>query len=122
MAENDIPILMSQVIQDGTVLSHPELIQRLPLPTMERDPDIELIVPTGSVTDPNQSIDSAHILAPLFQKASLNEEAIMVSILTINMTAITPIYSPQLDKKNLIGLQNYRWPNHVMKWIWKDLT
>lgn len=78
MTENDIPILMSQVIQDGTVLKHPELVQRRPLPTMERDPDLEMVVPTGSVTDPNQPIDSAHILAPLFQKASLNEESVMV--------------------------------------------
>ena len=78
MAEREIPILMSQIIQDGTVLSHPELVQQRPLPTMERDPDLELIVPTGSVTDPNQPINSAHVLAPLFQKASLNEEALMV--------------------------------------------
>ena len=47
---------------------------------MERDPDLEMVVPVGSDTDPNSSITSAHVLAPLFQKASLNEEATLVSI------------------------------------------
>ena len=81
MVGSEIPILLSQVIQDGTVLQHPELQQRRPLPTMERDPDLEMVVPTGSITDPNLPIGSAHILSPLFQKASLNEEALMVSMI-----------------------------------------
>ena len=76
--DSEIPILLCQVIQDGTVLSHPELTQRRPVPAMERDPDLHLIVPVGSVTDPNLPLDSAHVLAPLFQKASLQEEALMV--------------------------------------------
>ena len=78
MSESEIPLLWSQMIQDGTVLQHPELIQQRPLPTHERDPDLELIVPTGSVTDPDAPLDSAHVLAPLFQKASFNEEAQLV--------------------------------------------
>ena len=76
--DSEIPVLLCQVIQDETVLSHPELTQRRPIPAMERDPDLQLIVPVGSVTDPNLPLDSAHVLAPMFQKASLQEEAQMV--------------------------------------------
>ena len=62
------------------MLDHPDLKQQQQLPAMERDPDLEMAVPVGSDTDPNSSIDSAHVLAPLFQKASLNEEATLVII------------------------------------------
>ena len=81
LTENEIPILFCQVVQDGKVLEHPDLRQQQQLPGMERDPDLEMVVPVGSDTDPNSSITSAHVLAPLFQKASLNEEATLVSII-----------------------------------------
>lgn len=79
LTESDIPILFSQAIQDGKVLEHPDLQQQRQIPAMERDPDLEMIVPVGSDTDPNSSINSAHVLAPMFQKASLNDEATLVS-------------------------------------------
>ena len=79
ITEGDIPILFCQAIQNGEVLKHPNLSQIRPIPETERDPDLELVVPVGSVTDPDAPVDSSHILAPLFQKASLNEELVMVS-------------------------------------------
>ena len=75
----EIPILFCQAVQDGQVLSHPDLKQRRPIPAMERDPDLQMAVPVGSVTDPNLPIDSAHVLAPLYQRASFNEEMAVVS-------------------------------------------
>ena len=81
ISDGEIPILFCQIVQDGNVLTHPALNQRRPIPPMERDPDLEMCVPVGSVTDPNQPIDSSHILAPLFQRASMNEETVTVSFL-----------------------------------------
>ena len=83
ITESEFPILFCQAIQDGKVLDHPALTQVRPIPETERDPDLELPVPVGSVTDPEAPIDSAHVLAPLFHKASLNEELITVRLIFI---------------------------------------
>ena len=55
--DGEIPLLICEIIQDGTVLEHPSLTQLQPIPTVERCPDLELLVHTGSDSDPNTTLD-----------------------------------------------------------------
>ena len=120
---SEIPILFCQAIQNGEVLEHPDLTQTRPVPETERDPDLELVVPVGSVTDPEVQIDSAHILAPLFKKASLNEELVTV-ICHQHQISLSTIFFSALPRKlhqRCLGLKQFKWTKMPLKLTWTSL-
>lgn len=78
--DREIPLLISQIVQDGTVLDHPALKQHQPIPTIETCPDLKLLVQTRSETDPDEPLTSTHVLSPLAKKASDIENLMVVSI------------------------------------------
>ena len=75
--EQDIPVLLSRLVQDSQVLDHPQVQQTNPLPVVERDRelDLELVLPFGShvESDPNEISDENHLLRPLAARASMRE-------------------------------------------------
>ena len=81
VTNQEIPCLFSQLVQNGVVLDHPEVQQRSSIPEMEQDTHLNLVVqpsaqnPTPS--DPNEVIDHHHILAPLAERASHAELAMI---------------------------------------------
>ena len=77
--DGEIPFLMSQVIQNQSVLDHPSLTQLKPIPTVERCPDLELIVQTRCDTDPELPLTSLHVLSATAKNASELERSLSVS-------------------------------------------
>jgi len=77
--DGEIPFLICEIIQDETVLEHPSLTQLQPIPTVERCPDLELLVQTGSSSDPNKPLGRKHVLSALAKNASELEHSQTVS-------------------------------------------
>ena len=70
----EIPCLISQLVQNGVVLDHPEVQQRQEIPAVEQDTYLNLVVqpsvqePTPS--DPSAPMTHTHTLAPLVTRAA----------------------------------------------------
>ena len=84
----DIPILFSQLCIEGQVLDHPAVIQRQEIPQLEHDPDLNMLI-QGSVTntpssDPNGEITADHVLAPLVERATHYEQAMIAGPSKVN--------------------------------------
>ena len=81
--DQEIPVLLSRLVQGSDVLSHPQVQQVNPLPVVERDRelDLELVLPFGShvESDPNQITDEKHLLRPLAARAAMRENQATVS-------------------------------------------
>ena len=81
ISNQEIPCLFSQLIQNGIVLDHPEVQQRQPIPEIEQDTVLNLVVqPTvqnPSPSDPNAPMTHNHTLSPLALRASQLEQAMV---------------------------------------------
>ena len=77
----EIPCLFSQLLQNGRVLEHPEVQQRQPIPEIEQDTVLNLVVqPTiqnASPSDPNEPMTHNHTLSPLALRASQIEQTMI---------------------------------------------
>ena len=77
----EIPCLISQLVQNGQVLDHPEVHQRQEIPVVEQDTCLNLIIqPTPqnpSPSDPNAPMTHMHTLSPLSERASLIEQSMI---------------------------------------------
>ena len=81
ISNQEIPCLFSQLIQNGTVLELPEVHQHQDIPKIEQDTMLNLVVqPTLQNTapsDPNVPMTHNHTLAPLAERASQLEQAMI---------------------------------------------
>ena len=82
--DGEIPLLMSQIIQNQEVLEHHALTQLKPIPTIERCPDLELIVQSRCDSDPELALTSSHVLSATAKNASELEQSLSVSFIRIN--------------------------------------
>ena len=77
----EIPCLISQLVQNGVVLDHPEVQQRQTIPPIEQDTFLNLVVqpsnqePTPS--DPSAPMTHNHTLAPLASRAAQLEQTMI---------------------------------------------
>ena len=78
--DGEIPLLIGQIIQNQSVLDHPALTQLKPIPTVERCPDLELIVQTRSDSNPDSPLTSSHVLSATAKNASELERSLAVRI------------------------------------------
>ena len=80
----EIPVLMSHLIQESGVLDHPNVTQINPIPDLERDKelDMELSVQPGQFieTDPNNMQNQDHLLQPLASRAAMLDNRDLVRI------------------------------------------
>ena len=85
----EIPCLFSQLIQNSQVLEHPEVQQRQPIPEIEQDTVLNLVVqPTvqnASPSDPNDPMTHNHILSPLAHRASQIEQIMIQGPSTVSI-------------------------------------
>lgn len=80
----EIPLLVSQLIQDNTVLDHESVVQQQDVPVIEHDPNLDLLLRSSpnftAVSDPNAEITDQHILSPSVTRSINQENADLVSI------------------------------------------
>lgn len=76
---SEIPVLFSQLIQNGQILDHPAVQQQQEVPNLEQDTYLNMVIqrsPTeASPSDPNAPMTSHHVLSPLAARASLLEQS-----------------------------------------------
>ena len=74
IANQEWPVLVTQLIQDTTVLEHPSVTQCSPVPPIEIDSDLKMPVRSATdnpiSTDPNDVTNNHHILAPSVHRIS----------------------------------------------------
>ena len=77
----EIPCLFSQLVQNGVVLDHPEVQQRQPIPPIEQDTFLNLVVQPSSQeptpSDPSAPMTHNHTLAPLANRAAQIEQTMI---------------------------------------------
>ena len=68
ISNQEWPVLISQLVQDTTVLKHPSVTQCSPIPPVEIDADLKMPIRSSPdnpiATDPNDVTNNHHILAP----------------------------------------------------------
>ena len=88
MDDQTVPALFSQLIQDGKVMSHPEIRQYREIPPAELDPNLKIMVQTdmkkSDVLDPNATMTHSHVLAPLATRAAMLEQDMTTSPPTVS--------------------------------------
>ena len=71
---NEIPVLVSHIIQDTNALDHPSVTLVNPVPDLEYDEELEMVIslqPGQAVeSDPNCLKTNQHLLLPLAQRAA----------------------------------------------------
>ena len=81
ISNQEIPCLFSQLIQNGLVLDHPEVQQHQPIPEIEQDTVLNLVVQPSvqnpSPSDPNAPMTHDHTLSPLALRASHLEQVMI---------------------------------------------
>ena len=94
MDDQTVPALFSQLVQDGKIMSHPEIRQHREIPPSELDPDLKIMVQTdmkkSEVLDPNAPMTHTHVLAPLASRAAMLEQAMTTSPPTVSIRFIKP--------------------------------
>ena len=82
--------MISQLVQNGRVLEHPDVQQHQQIPEIEQDTHLNLVIqPTlqnPSPSDPNAPIDHHHALSPLATRASHAEQAMIHGSKTVSAT------------------------------------
>ena len=75
--DQDIPVLFSQLIVNGEIMSHPAVVPRQQPPQLEHDDQLKMVVQGTPnmlpASDPNIAVDANHILAPLMERAAQRE-------------------------------------------------
>ena len=92
--DQSVPALFSQLVQDGKVMSHPDVKQYRDIPPAVLDPDLKMMIQTdlkkSEVLDPNANMTHTHVLAPLASRAAMLEQT---------MTAGPPTVSSKEEMK-----------------------
>ena len=81
--EQEIPLLLSQLVQDNTVLDHEAVVQHQDVPVIEHDPNLDLLLRSSpnftAVSDPNAPINEQHVLSPSIIRSINQENSELVS-------------------------------------------
>ena len=98
--QQEVPVLFSQLVQNGTVLDHPAVQQHRPIPQLEQDTYLNLVIqgsadiPTPS--DPNGAMTHRHVLSPLAERASQLEQSMVSGPSQVNISTFRFSKNPNL--------------------------
>ena len=77
VADQDIPVLFSKIIENGRVQNHPAITQHRDIPKMAFDSTLEIVLPSdGNIPfDPDAVMTHHHPMSPLAERAAIMEQS-----------------------------------------------